>query len=196
MNSQLLDAEQHAASSACAQQRKKSKTTRRKAGEPITTLAQLDDREATRARDTLLKRFRETYSRLRPDPAAPNAANFPTETMMLIMQRENNSRTETSTTIYSSNWDETDNIIEGMMHNPTFRAAHRDWLRDHGLKMVPIDNNQPEGATSPISESSEASSSNTASPTPLLPALPSLPNNGRVTFGSTSDMFALADMED
>lgn len=182
MNSQLLDAQQHGASSACAQQRKKRKTTRRKAGETITTLAQLDDREATRARETL----------------APEAPNFPMENMMLMMQRENNTRTQVATEFHFSNEESQYALFSSIMANPRFQEAHRVWLHNNGKKMVSVDDNQPAAASSPVSQSSESESEASSSATASSPMadLPPLPNNGRLTFGSTSEMFALADMED
>lgn len=198
MNSQLLDAQQHGASSACAQQRKKRKTTRRKAGETITTLAQLDDREATRARETLVNRFYKTGERVKPDSSAPNAANFPMENMMLMMQRENNTRTQVATEFHFSNEESQYALFSSIMANPRFQEAHRVWLHNNGKKMVSVDDNQPAAASSPVSQSSESESEASSSATASSPTadLPPLPNNGRLTFGSTSEMFALADMED
>eukprot|EP00956_Cyclotella_meneghiniana_P020537 scaffold36358_cov72-Cyclotella_meneghiniana.AAC.2 len=197
LNSQLLDAQQHGAFSACAQQRKKRKTTRRKAGESITTLAQLDDREATRAREALVNRFHKTADRLKPDASAPNAANFPMENMMLMTQRENNTRTQVATEFHFSNEVSHYALFSSIMANPRFQEVQQEWLHNNGMKMVPVGDNQPAAASSPVSQSSEseseASSSATASP---MADLPSLPNNGRLTFGSTSELFALADMED
>jgi hypothetical protein len=119
MTSRLLNAEAHSRSSACAQASSKKRTKRRSVSAPITKPAQLEDRTSMRLRSSLQNKFVKIASSLAPAPVVDSSA-FPQEDMMLVMRRENATRTESNSSIQitTDNPDRLYGLVGEMMANP------------------------------------------------------------------------------
>ena len=198
MTSRLLKAEAHSRSSACAQVTK-NKTKRRKVSAPITKPTQLNDRASTRTRANLRNNFVKTASRLAPAPTVSSSA-FPQEEMMLVMRRENATRTESTSLIQitTNNPDRLVGLVGNLMDNQQLNAAFGVWAQQNGWIQqstgAPTGNNMPplpglgDSAPAAASASDDSSASSSSDPAASPDALP----NNMSLFISDEELEALA----
>lgn len=183
LNSQLLDAAEHANNSACAQVGRR-RSSRRKAADPIINPAQKFDRASTRARGTLVERFNTTSARLNPAPGVDSSA-IPRDDMVLLMRTESMDRSGAELAVHtSSDSDRFNNLLGELMdNNPQFRTAIEVWAQSRGLGLAPLHpqaDQQPlpplpapaaaaaaSASTSPSSSTSDGASDSSPSATTL-----------------------------